>query len=417
MTMPAPVTAHDASAPPAPARDGAATLAAEAALDTTETDALSAPTLDLYGFADFSFTTQVGERSAIGPTRPTFAVGNLNLYLSSQLSQSWRSLIEVRFLYLPNGAVPTAEQFDPSAQRIDTSVPDPADVGRPVRWGGVEIERVWLEYNAHSALTLRVGQWLTPYGIWNVDHGSPTFIPTIRPYVVGEALFPERQTGIEAYGSTYVDATQIGYHVTLSNGRGPMDTYQDLDDNKGFGARLFVRNESLLGTLTIGASGYYGNYTDRPAALTRFDPVDGLVPNDEVTLRYDELALAADLKWELQGWLLQSELISSDIVYDDSTRPINPGLSGGPPGFSADQRRIGAYVLLGYRTPWLQTMPYLLYSTYDNGEVSRVTAWIAGLNVRPISRVVLKLEYSGVGFAEGDLPSFRIFTTQVAWSF
>jgi hypothetical protein len=269
----------------------------------------------------------------------------------------------------------------------------------------------------HSALTLRFGQWLTPYGIWNVDHGSPTFIPTIRPYVVGEALFPERQTGLEAYGSTYVDATQVGYHVTLSNGRGPMDAYQDLDDNKGFGGRLFVRNESLLGVLTLGVSGYYGNYTDRPAALTRFDPVEGLVPNDEITLRYDELALAADLKWEWRGWLLQSELIGSDIVYDDATRPIDAGLGGQPPGFAADRRRLGAYALLGYRTPWLHTMPYFLFSTYDNGQVSRVTGWIGGLNVRPISQIVLKLEYSKIVFSGDDLPGFQQLTTQVAWSF
>jgi hypothetical protein len=409
-------TNADASAAALHAEAEAAALEAELSA-AADSSLPSTPALDLYGFTDFTFTTEIGEHSAIGPPHPTFAVGNLNLYLSSQLSESWRSLIEVRFLYLPHGAVPSAQRFDPSVQRIDTSVTDPADVLRPVRWGGIEIERVWLEYNVSSVLTLRGGQWLTPYGIWNVDHGSPTFIPTIRPYVVGEALFPERQTGLEAYGSAYVDATQVGYHVTLSNGRGPIDAYQDLDDNKGFGGRLFVRNESLLGVLTLGVSGYYGSYTDRPATLTRFDPVEGLVPSDVITLRYDELALAADLKWEWRDWLLQGELISSDVVYDDAVRPADPGLGGGPPGFAADNRRSGAYVLLGYRTPWLQTMPYVLFSTYANDQYSRVNAWIGGLNLRPISQVVLKLEYTNVFFPTDVLPGYQQLTTQVAWSF
>jgi hypothetical protein len=424
----APVTPAPPSEPapqsePAPPNEPApqsepdlAALEAELSAAANSTAVTDSPTLDLYGFTDFTFTTQVGKRSAIGPVAPSFAVGNLNLYLSTQLTQSWRSLVEVRFLYIPHGTVPTAQQFSPSAVRTDTSSPDPADVNRPVRWGGIEIERVWLEYALNGLLTFRVGQWLTPYGIWNVDHGSPTFIPTIRPYVVGEGLIPERQTGVEAYGSVFIDATQLGYHLTLSNGRGPIDAFQDLDKNKGVGARVFVRNDSLLGTITLGASVYRGTYTDRPAVLTAFDPEQGLIPNDIITLRYDEQALAADLKWEWSGWLLQSELITSDIAYDDDTRPPDAGLSGGPPGFAADQRRIGGYGLLGYRTHWWDTMPYFELSGYDNGMVS-VLALIGGLNVRPTPHVVLKLEYSKISFADDQLPGFGSFTSQVAWSF
>lgn len=404
----------EAPAPPLQTDEESAALIAELSAAAASTAASSERSIDLYGFADFTFGAPIGKRT-IGPSQTTFAVGNLNVYLASQISQSWRSLIEVRFLYLPHGTVPPSS---PNAARTDTSAPDPADVNRPVRWGGVEIERVWVEHFISEALILRIGQWLTPYGIWNVDHGSPTFIPTIRPYVIGDGLIPERQTGIEARGSVFIDATKLGYHLTLSNGRGPIDAYQDMDANKGVGGRLFVQNDSLLGALALGVSGYGGTYTDRPPPLVIFDPVEGLIANDAVSVRYRERALAVDLKWEWEGWLLQSELVLSDLAYADRARPSNPGRTpGGPPGFAADQRRLGAYGLLGYRTPWWSTMPYLLLSQYDGGLVSNVWAYIGGFNLRPEPNIVLKLEYTKVAFDGDDVPGYQQFLSQIAWSF
>jgi hypothetical protein len=94
------------------------------------------------------------------------------------------------------------------------------------------------------------------------DHGSPVIIGPVKPYVIGEQFFPEAQTGFEVLGTVPVgEKATLGYHLTLSNGRGPVEQYQDYDNNKAIGGRLFLRGY-WLGDLTIGASCYGGTVTD-----------------------------------------------------------------------------------------------------------------------------------------------------------
>ena len=95
-------------------------------------------------------------------------------------------------------------------ERVSTASQDYAEAPRELNWASLEIERAWAEYGINDWLVLRAGLWLTPYGIWNVDHGSPVIIPVLRPYVIGEQVIPERQVGVQAYGSTYFGSTRVG---------------------------------------------------------------------------------------------------------------------------------------------------------------------------------------------------------------
>jgi hypothetical protein len=374
--------------------------------------------LNFYGFADFAYAIDVDD--ATGPS--SFAIGNLNLYAEADLGQSWRSLFEIRFMYLPHGSTPLS--FDPSApaERTDTTVNDYADILSPIRWGGISIQRAWLEHEFHPAITLRGGHFLTPYGIWNVDHGSPVIIPVRRPFNIGSSLLPQSQTGLEAYGRFGFGPAELGYHLTLSNGRGPIDTYQDLDSNKAIGGRLFGKLDTSAGVFTLGFSGYRGRYTD---SESQFAIVDGQFQSvTNVTSRYEELSLATDFKWLWGGFHFQAEAILNDVAYDDSTRPVDPALFGGPPGFSPDYRRWGAYGLAGYRTNFVGLMPFVVLETYDPGQLTGfapITSFWVGLNARPIPRVVLKANWVHIWPAEvSGLPQgneINFLETQAAWSF
>jgi hypothetical protein len=387
-----------------------------------------APKLEFYGFADFSYLHTFGKSSNLSKQyigeHPSFYVGHLNLYISSTLSQSWRSLAEVRFTYAPLGD-DDREAADGTFPMPDTTVTDYAELQRTFSWGGIELQRAWIEYQPFDFLSIRGGHWLTPYGYWNDDHGSPTIIAVHKPFPIGDAFFPEHQTGLMVHGKYFFGNTALGYALTLSNGRGPYDTTRDLDDNKAVGGRLYVES-SLLGDLTVGVDAYRGRYT----ASTKRYRVDtsGAAPvaliYRDIDVAYEELSLGADVRWLYKGLHVQGELMMNEAAYDDRYRPRTLGFDPRPT-FAADYRRIGGYFLIGYRTPWLNVMPYVTgeHSSYTDRDLAPpVWAWSAGVNVRPTPNVVLKAElalaaFSGVGstgLGRDDLPYFG---SQVAWAF
>jgi hypothetical protein len=387
-----------------------------------------APKLELYGFADVSYFHPLGSsqnvlRQYVAP-HPTFFVGHLNLYLSSTLGENWRSLAEVRFVYSPTGDE-DKQGTDGTFPATDTTVADYAELERPFQWGAIEILRVWLEYQPFDFLSVRAGQWLTPYGYWNDDHGSPTIIAVHKPFPISGTMFPEHQTGLMAHGKYFIDTTVIGYAVTLTNGRGSLATVRDLDDNKALGGRLYVET-SAVGNLTLGVAGYRGRYT---ASTKRYRVnTDGPEPVAELyrvtDSAYDEMSLGADARWLWKGLHLQCEVMTNEAAYDDSARPSVVGFNP-EPSFVADYRRFGAYVLAGYRTPWLGLMPYAIWehSNYTNSDfLPPTSAWTVGLNARPTPNVVLKAElsaanFAGVGSTGFGKDDFQYIGTQAAWAF
>lgn len=375
--------------------------------------------LNFYGFADFSVQRFLFDSADGYP--PSFSIGRLNLYFGGELGDNWRTLTEVRFSYLPNGSTAAGSDLFAPPVLTNTTVPDYVDYDRPRRYGSIILERAWIEKTFETWLTIQAGHYLTPYGIWNVDHGSPVILGVTRPYAVGESLFPESQTGFLVHGSEAIGPANVGYVLTLSNGRGPFDTTRDLDENKAVGWRLRGSYDTDMGLFSLGYSGYLGDYTEGAPTWT-LNPDGTFTASIRQDVNYGELGTAFDFKWELGGASLQSEFIMQQVQqktpqvrYVDAT-PFSPA------GLLPDYRRLGIYGIAAYRfdsllglTPWIGT------EYYDSGRQPGsffprgVYELYLGLNLRPTPRVVLKTQYVGV-YAK-DIERIDILNGQVAWSF
>jgi hypothetical protein len=415
--------------PSAPASAGAMRAGEQAELDAIMADQgvaaeleMDGPSLRVYGFADSSFVKSYYLRaeSKKARERPSaFLVGNVNLYAAADLTNGFSSLLEVRFTYMPNGTVnPSTLEF------TSTSATDNSDLLRTQNWGGIILERVHLDYSYRSWLNLRVGSFLTPYGIWNVDHGSPTIIPVNKPYAIGEQLFPERQVGVAAFGSLLLRNTTLGYHLTASNGRGDIQQL-DFDENKALGARLFVSTEAV-GHLTVGVSAYGGRGTRRPTLrLVSGNPITFAYGSDD---QFKELALAADLLWEWRGVRVQGELISRQTKYLDPGR-FEQVTGTAVPSLTPDNLAWSSYLLLAYRLPWYTIMPYVQYSNFErgyggdavlvgSGNLVNAMTMSGGVNIRPVPAVALKAQFSYAWHPSGEDDNLgSTISIQAAWAF
>jgi hypothetical protein len=400
---------------------------ADAALDAElEALGLNAETgvtdnaLRIYGFASATFMgTLSAGRQAVNQflaKETTFLVTDLNLYFAKKITDQWRSMVELRLTYAPNGRVLTDGGIEPN-QSYDQGL-----LGRNASWGGINIERAHLEYDIHPNTTIQAGSFLTPYGIWNVDHGAPAIIPFVRPYVLSEQLFPERQAGLHVFGRIAFGDYLLGYHATLSNGRGYFDQFRDLDQTKALGARLQFETP-WLGGLRFGASAYHGRFVDRDSDFLAPNPQTKRIDNVTPTgVRYDELALAGDILYDVGGLHVQAELVGRNFSYLNEAREPDGA------GFRPDSYSLGGYVLVGYRFQALwNVMPYAFYQRYKREESSRTATFSAlenyqvGLNFRPTSELVLKVQFGQSWIPGGNPPVDKdllsAFGTQAAWVF
>jgi hypothetical protein len=325
-------------------------------------------------------------------------------------------MIEIRFTYLPNGS--GAFGFEPPQS---TEAFDYTDYGRVTRWGSIIMQRAYAEWAPHALFTIRGGQFLTPYGVWNVDHGSPVFIPVRRPWSIGVGWIPERQTGLELFGRAVLSASStLGYHLTVSNGSGPISEYSDLDENKALGGRVFweLRNRSI-GWARLGASGYYGRDTNSLYQV-KLNPNNSFSSGETIHSQFDSLTFAADFTWDIGGLHVQTEWIVNQRAYTEKGRAVRQTLANRPV-VPSDILSWGGYAIIGYRFSWLGIMPFVQGErAIGDLEYQKLKLWEfqIGVNIRPVNMFVLKAAFEHVRFQGGtQVDPNNSIMTQAAWAF
>jgi hypothetical protein len=406
-------------------QESAQLAAAEAASDMEK--------FRVYGFFDMTFAKFFFEDDSswnlLYPQSNSFMFSKLNLYFASQMTDTLSALAEINFSYMPQGQR-TDEILDQqvviytSDGRVlergaynyqKTTVTDPFTT-RQFDQGMIFIERVHLTYQPLDAFGIRAGRFITPYGIWNVDHGSPVIITAREPYMQIREMVPLNQTGIELFGRAFPsDSWFIDYGVTLSNGRGPVQSMFDLDENKGLGARLAFAYQGPRTFIKFGGYGYMGKYRDvakvRHVEIeedgTTIDEPEAYRVNIVETEGYKEYIGTADFLLETYGVRLQSEFVYRYVEHSTPRQPTDlestySGLQPTETGFAvANFIGLSTYVLLGYTLPLdkhigaVRIMPYFMYefnNPNDTQNFMRTNNYIFGVNVKPVPFVVLKLE-------------------------
>ena len=377
--------------------------AAAAQLEDTNVSELLNDPFHVYGFADFgvnhAWVPRESFLNGLALEETTFTLGNLNLYFDFQPGPSWQVLAEIRFTTYPHGdEVQLGSPLGQAYQRTDTSVLDVASpaTSNSFRWGGILIERAYAQWTYSEKLSVRVGQFLTPYGIWNVDHGTPTLIALMLPHFVAAEVMPERQIGVELHGALLGSSWELGYNAYVSNGR--TATQVDFTEDKAFGLRLSASRRVPL-PMTFGASFYYGAIDDIEKNVTSFDPFR--VERD-LTVQGTEVSGGVDVSLDVGALRIRAEGVTRSTRYEPGKRPR---LNFGPPGaLRSDTNEYDSYLLFAYRLPWLGLEPYL-YGELDHapslwGDEQAVIA--PGFNVHFTPFAQLKTQVARVLFFDLD---------------
>ena len=288
---------------------------------------------------------------------------------------------------------------------------------------GISLARVQADILLRDEFNIRVGKFITPSGIWNVDHGSPAILTIKQPYETNFIqIFPESQTGVQLFGHTSLGDHDLSYATWLTTGRAgtgiasegdyaqePMDA-----DDWAAGAHLQA-DLALLDGIRLGGTFHTGTQrtTEEWAsiAVTGVNQTTGSATTDlagqtftQTTDVYTrENCYGLDSKFQWKGFLLQAEWNHRQLL-----NLMTKNSDGSLPESDFDAE----YVLLGRRFPLgasFDVTPYVMYENITwagtdknpasglNGiPMSGFSDYLVGLNFGVFNNVRVKMEYSYV---------------------
>src|SRR5450755_1829516 len=123
------------------------------------------------GYADFHYF-------GLDNYAKSFSVEDLSLFLTKDIGSRWKLFSETNL----------SESLTFTSQGVSTSD------------ASIEIERLYADYFASTAATIRIGKFLTPVGQWNLVHADPLVWTITRPLSTS-AAFSRNATGAMIYGT------------------------------------------------------------------------------------------------------------------------------------------------------------------------------------------------------------------------
>jgi len=276
---------------------------------------------------------------------------------------------------------------------------------------GISLPRVHADLLLADEFNVRVGKFLTPAGIWNVDHGSPTILTIKQPYETNFfQIFPVSQTGVQFFGHTPAGDNDLSYATWVTTGRAGAGIASDGDyaeepenlDDWAAGAHLqadlaYLDGIRLGGTFHTGTHREYADWFS-PAVTSSTFTTDLADANfSQIDTVYNrELCYGLDSKIQWKGFILQTEWNHRQV--------LNLLADRAETNFDAE------YVLLGRRFPLgtsLDVTPYVMFENITwtgaannpyfglgNYPTNGFSDYLAGLNFGIFNNVRVKLEYS-----------------------
>jgi hypothetical protein len=333
--------------------------------------------------------------------------GNLNLYFDANPVEHLRAMIELRLTLAPNGEeTELGPPLGMSYERIDTTAYEYSDPSSQsaLRLGGIYIERAWSEYQFSNALKLQWGLFLNPFGIWNLDHGSPTLISLMLPEFIASQMMPTRLLGLHLHGSAFFGSSELGYAVHVTNGRSPIDF--DFTEDKAIGGRLYYANEGDYGRLVLGTSGYFGRYVDQERV---YQPNSASFFDLRNVIDYLETVVGFDAALDVGAFRFRSEAVFRWVNYEgDKAEPAIT--QEGSIGYLPNRLEYAGYVLAAYRTPW-HIEPYVEAELAHKSNV--VPRW-AGRGVSGDSSSIVRFLSAGFNI---ELTTHTLLKAQFVWDY
>ena len=246
------------SATPAPASTASSAAASPDASPQTETEAeqqapermdISKTLLRIRGFGDVNLHGDTGKNPTAMPPfqkrdTTSFTLGQLNLFVTSDISDKFKFLSEIVFEAGPDNIYGHTRGTYNSF--------------------GVDIERMLVQYSYNDYFNLTAGRWHTDIGYYNNAYHHSTWLQTTteRPFLYAfedqGGILPIHTVGVSASGQ--IPSGKLGLHYVAEVGNGresrdplsqePVQNIVDEQNHKAYNLAIFARPEAVQGLQT-----------------------------------------------------------------------------------------------------------------------------------------------------------------------